>query len=104
MQLRQKLIQRLRAQFGRPTGLPGRMAGWLMACRSSNRRRNAWVVSLLDVQRHDRVLEIGFGPGIAIGELARRAADGRVCGIDHSQVMLLAPRPGPRAGRLRRAG
>jgi SAM-dependent methyltransferase len=88
LQLRQKLIGRLRAQFGRPTGLPGRMAGWLMAYRSSNRRRNAWVVSLLDVQRDDRVLEIGFGPGIAIRELARRAADGRVCGIDHSEVIL----------------
>jgi ubiquinone/menaquinone biosynthesis C-methylase UbiE len=88
LQLRQKLIQRLRAQFGRPTGLPGRMAGWLMANRSSNRRRNAWVVSLLDVQRDDRVLEMGFGPGIAIRELARRATDGRVCGIDHSEVML----------------
>jgi ubiquinone/menaquinone biosynthesis C-methylase UbiE len=88
LQLRQKLIGRLRAQFGRPTGLPGRMVGWLMAYRSSNRRCNAWVVSLLDVQRDDRVLEIGFGPGIAIRELARRAADGRVCGIDHSEVML----------------
>jgi ubiquinone/menaquinone biosynthesis C-methylase UbiE len=64
------------------------MAGWLMAYRSSNRQRNVWVVSLLDVQRDDRVLEIGFGPGIAIRELARLAADGRVCGIDHSEVML----------------
>jgi hypothetical protein len=39
------------------------MAGSVMAHRSSNRRRNACAVSLLDVQRHDRVLEIGFGPG-----------------------------------------
>jgi SAM-dependent methyltransferase len=59
-----------------------------MAYRSSNRRRNAWAVSLLDVQRDDRVLEIGFGPGIAIRELARLAADGYVCGLDHSEVML----------------
>jgi SAM-dependent methyltransferase len=59
-----------------------------MAYRSSNRRRNAWAVSLLDVQRDDRVLEIGFGPGIAIRELARLAADGHVCGLDHSEVML----------------
>jgi ubiquinone/menaquinone biosynthesis C-methylase UbiE len=88
VQMRQKVIQRLRAQFGRPTGLPGRMAGWLMAHRSSNRRRNAWAVSLLDVQRDDRVLEIGFGPGIAIRELARLAAEGHVCGLDHSEVML----------------
>jgi SAM-dependent methyltransferase len=88
VQLKQKLIKRVRAQFGRPTGLPGRMAGWVMAHRSSNRRRNAWAVSLLDVQRNDRVLEIGFGPGVAIRELARLAADGYVCGLDHSEVML----------------
>jgi ubiquinone/menaquinone biosynthesis C-methylase UbiE len=64
------------------------MAGWVMAHRASNRRRNAWAVSLLEVQRDDRVLEIGFGPGIAIRELSRRAPEGRVCGVDHSEVMV----------------
>jgi ubiquinone/menaquinone biosynthesis C-methylase UbiE len=59
-----------------------------MAHRASNRRRNAWAVSLLDVQRDDRVLEIGFGPGIAIRELSARAPQGYVCGLDHSAVML----------------
>jgi SAM-dependent methyltransferase len=59
-----------------------------MAHRSSNRRRNAWAVSLLDVRSHDRVLEIGFGPGLAIRELGRLAVDGYVCGIDHSELML----------------
>jgi SAM-dependent methyltransferase len=59
-----------------------------MAHRSSNRRRNAWAVSLLDVRPDDRVLEIGFGPGLAIREFARRAAEGYVCGIDHSELML----------------
>jgi ubiquinone/menaquinone biosynthesis C-methylase UbiE len=88
VQLPQTLIRRARAQFGRPTGLPGRIAGWVMAYRSSNRRRNAWAASLLDVQRDDRVLEIGFGPGIGIRELARLATDGYVCGLDHSAVML----------------
>jgi SAM-dependent methyltransferase len=86
--MKRKLAQRVRAQFGRPTGVPGRMAGWFMAHRSSNRRRNAWAVSLLDVQHDDRVLEIGFGPGIAIGELARLAPDGQVCGLDHSEEMV----------------
>ncbi|HEX8854678.1 MAG TPA: methyltransferase domain-containing protein [Thermoleophilaceae bacterium] len=88
MQLEQEVIERVRAQFGRPTGFPGRIAGWVMAHRSSNLRRNAWAVSLLEVQRDDRVLEIGFGPGIAIRELARLAPDGYVCGLDHSEVML----------------
>jgi ubiquinone/menaquinone biosynthesis C-methylase UbiE len=59
-----------------------------MAHRGSNRQRNIWAVSLLDVQRNDRVLEIGFGPGIAIRELARLASDGHVRGLDHSEVMV----------------
>ncbi len=88
MQLRQRAIDAIRAQFGRPTGLRGRAAGLLMAHRPSNRRRNTWAVSLLDVRSDDRVLELGFGPGIAIRELSRIAAEGYVCGIDHSELML----------------
>jgi SAM-dependent methyltransferase len=59
-----------------------------MALRPSNRKRNRWAVALLDVQPQDQVLEIGFGPGLAIRELARRATNGFVLGIDHSQVMV----------------
>jgi ubiquinone/menaquinone biosynthesis C-methylase UbiE len=63
------------------------VTGWVFAHRPSNRQRNGWVVSLLDVRPTDRVLEIGFGPGIAIAELVRAGA-GHVYGIDHSDVML----------------
>jgi SAM-dependent methyltransferase len=86
--LKQRITGRVVSQFHRPRGVGGRLAGWVMANRSSNRRRNAWVVSLLDVARTDRVLEIGCGPGIAIREAAARASDGLVCGVDHSEVML----------------
>jgi len=41
----------------------------------------------MDVQPSDRVLEIGFGPGIAVREIARRATRGEVIGIDWSAVM-----------------
>ena len=50
MKLKQRAIDAVRAKFGRPTGLWGSAAGLLMAHRPSNRRRNAWAVSLLDVQ------------------------------------------------------
>lgn len=86
--MKERVIAAARAQFGRPTGLRGRAAGLVMAHRSSNRRRNEWAVSLLDVRPDDRVLEIGFGPGVAIRALARRAPDGYVCGLDHSELML----------------
>jgi SAM-dependent methyltransferase len=74
-------------QAHRPRGAAGRVTAWEMAHRPSNRQRNRWVVSLLDVQPAGRVLEIGFGPGVAIAELARAGA-GHVYGIDHSEVML----------------
>jgi ubiquinone/menaquinone biosynthesis C-methylase UbiE len=86
--LRQRVITRAVRAFGQPNGVAGRMAGWVMAHRGSNRQRNLWVVSLLDVQPTDRVLEIGFGPGVAIAELARCATRGHIYGIDHSEVMV----------------
>src|SRR5580658_5033918 len=56
-------------QAHRPRGAAGRVTAWEMAHRPSNRRRNRWVVSLLDVRPADRVLEDGFGRGVAITEL-----------------------------------
>jgi ubiquinone/menaquinone biosynthesis C-methylase UbiE len=58
-----------------------------MAHRPSNRQRSTWVVSLLDVQPADQILEIGFGPGVAVARLVRAGA-GHVYGLDHSGVML----------------
>jgi SAM-dependent methyltransferase len=88
MGLKQRTMTAMVAQFHRPHGLGGRAAGWVMAHRASNRERNAWAAALLDVQPDDRVLEIGFGPGIAIGEMARRATRGLVVGVDHSELMV----------------
>jgi ubiquinone/menaquinone biosynthesis C-methylase UbiE len=59
-----------------------------MSHRSSNIRRSEWVVDVLDLQPTDHVLEVGFGPGIAIAALARAASQGRIDGVDHSAVML----------------
>src|SRR5262245_31976635 len=88
MNVTEMIIRHVRAQFGHPAGFSGRVVGWIMASRSSNRLRNIWIVSLLDVQHRDRVLEIGFGPGIAIREISRLAVEGYVCGLDHSEEMV----------------
>lgn len=86
--IRKRAVRRVVGQFRRPHGLGGRLAGWVMAHRSSNRRRNLWVVSLLDVQPTDRILEIGFGPGVAIHALSELATRGLVYGVDYSDVMV----------------
>jgi SAM-dependent methyltransferase len=93
------------AQFHQPTGAVGHVAGWIMGRRSSNVARNRWAVQLLDVQPTDRVIELGWGPGVAIAALATRAIRGLVVGVDHSQVMIRQARrrnrAAIRAGRVR---
>ncbi len=84
----QTIRRLLRAQFGQPTGLLGNVAGRIMACTPSNRDRIHWTISLLDVKPHDRVLEIGFGPGVAIELVSKIATGGFVAGIDHSEAMV----------------
>ena len=74
-------------QARQPRGAAGSVNGWMFAHRPSNRQRNRWVVSLLGVRPASQVLEIGFGPGVAVAELVRTGA-GHVYGIDHSAVML----------------
>ena len=88
MDRKQKLALAIRSQFRQPRGFTGWLVGWEMALRSSNRQRNVWAVGLLGVEPTDHVLEIGFGPGIAIRALSRRATHGLVCGVDHSAVMV----------------
>jgi ubiquinone/menaquinone biosynthesis C-methylase UbiE len=94
-------LRALFGQFGRPSGLLGRLAGWMMAKIDDDDR---WVVELLEVRPDDRVLEVGFGPGVAIGLLAARARAGLVAGVDPSEVMvrqaLRRNRAAVRAGRV----
>ncbi|MET9263163.1 class I SAM-dependent methyltransferase [Amycolatopsis sp. NPDC004079] len=91
------------AQFHRPTGIPGHVAGLIMGWRSSNVTRNRWAVRLLDIQPSERVLELGCGPGVAVAALADRAA--LVVGVDHSAVVIRHARQrnraAIRAGRVR---
>jgi SAM-dependent methyltransferase len=102
--LRQRVVARIVSQFMHPHGTGGHLAGLVMAHRSSNRRRNLWVVSLLDVQPADRVLEVGFGPGVAVQELSKLVTQGHVLGVDRSEVMVRHARrrnsAAVRAGRV----
>ncbi len=89
-------------QWAQPTGMLGQLAGHLMAVR--NKERSWWVLPLLDIRDKDRVLEVGFGPGVDVLRVSEIAARGFVVGIDHSEVMLRQARrrnaAGIRAGRV----
>jgi trans-aconitate methyltransferase len=92
------------AQFSKPQGALGRLAGLIMATRPSNRARNQWTVNLLDIGESDRVLEFGCGPGYALAIASARAARGSLVGVDHSATMVgqaaRRNRPSVEAGRM----
>ncbi len=75
-------------QFGNPSGVLGKFIGNGMA------RRNVydaeWTVSLLNIQSHHHLLEIGFGPGVSTQLASQKASKGFVAGIDHSKTMVQA--------------
>ena len=79
------LYHRLAEQFRRPTGFLGRLAGFFFRI---NREGIEWTINLLTIQPTDHVLEIGFGPGHGIQQVARLATQGRVAGVDFSETML----------------
>ena len=90
-----------RRQFRLPSGPLGALFGHLMVL--TNRAINRLAVECLAVGPGDHVLEIGFGHGKLIGDVARRATRGFVAGIDPSATMLRqARRRNRRAIRARR--
>lgn len=73
-------------QFARPRGLLGRLVARIM--RRGNAPVSLWMVELLAVEPRNRVLEVGFGPGVALADLLARAQDGFVAGVDASRLMV----------------
>jgi SAM-dependent methyltransferase len=73
------------AQFANPTGLGGRLAGWLMAL--TNTPLSRWALDLLALRPDAVVMEVGCGPGRGLELAARRVPEGRVIGIEPSEVM-----------------
>jgi ubiquinone/menaquinone biosynthesis C-methylase UbiE len=76
----------LMRMFGRPAGVLGRLGGVIMA--RMNRDAATQIIQMLDIRPDDKLLEVGFGPGVAIQLLLDRVPAGSVAGIDYSQEMV----------------
>jgi ubiquinone/menaquinone biosynthesis C-methylase UbiE len=83
MDLGDRILLRM---FGRPRGLLGRLGGVILA--RANRSFAQEIIALLKVRASERVLEVGFGPGVAIELLASAAPAGKIAGVDPSGEMV----------------
>ncbi len=73
------------SQFGEPSGPKGWLAAQVVARLTG--AANRWMVDCLEVGRHDRVLDVGCGPGLAVA-YAAEISDGPVVGVDASPTMV----------------
>jgi ubiquinone/menaquinone biosynthesis C-methylase UbiE len=74
------------SQFGEPRGLRGWLAAHLVARLTGD--ANRWMVDCLQVGPHDRVLDVGCGPGLAVAAAAALVSKGPVVGVDASPTMV----------------
>lgn len=86
--MRERIRKFMTKQFSSPSGFFGKFIGNRMA--KGNVYDARWTVSLLDIQPGDRILEIGFGPGVSTQIASGKACKGFVAGIDHSRIMVQA--------------
>lgn len=75
------------SQFANPSGPLGRLVGHVMAAKGDSRTCGRWTVDLLELEPAERVLELGYGPGVVTGWLCDEVPEGRVVGIDRSATM-----------------
>ena len=88
--IKDRLTAFIWGQYRKPSGLFGRLIGNGMARR--NTLDASWTVSLLNIAPEDRLLEIGFGPGVSTQYASEKAGKGFVAGIDHSETMVQTAR------------
>ena len=71
--------------FKKPTGLFGMLVSNLMI--KGNRGNYETLLRDPDIQPHDKILEIGYGPGIGISLYAEKCNSCVIHGIDFSKLM-----------------
>lgn len=80
------MIKKIIAQFGNPKGILGKVVGWILTYQ--NERRNSLAVEKLSPKQNEKILEIGFGPGVTIQKIFNKCEDVFVAGIDISDLMV----------------
>ena len=80
------LISVIGKQLQHPKGMLGKaLFGWMTPKTIEHAR---WTADLMNVQRDDDVLEVGFGNGANIALLAERATNGHVRGAEISKTAI----------------
>jgi SAM-dependent methyltransferase len=79
------MFRKIGMQFKKPTGFLGRLVSNLMIM--GNKTHYEKVIKDLEIHPNDKILEIGYGPGIGISLISERFKTCNIYGIDFSALM-----------------
>lgn len=79
------LLKFIASQFKKPAGLFGIFTSNLMV--KNNQKNYDKIIKDLDLQPNDKLLEIGYGPGVGIRMIAEQCPGCTIHGIDFSKLM-----------------
>jgi ubiquinone/menaquinone biosynthesis C-methylase UbiE len=75
----------LAKQLRKPSGFFGKLVAKMMEFRNHNSYKE--IIRKLSPGPGERILEIGYGPGLGIYQIASSCPDCRINGIDYSELM-----------------
>ncbi len=81
------MLRSLGMQLRKPSGFFGKIVSAMMI--KWNRNRYEILINDLKIQPNDKLLEIGYGPGLGINLISKEHKSCQVYGIDFSELMYL---------------
>ncbi len=82
----EKLADKLAKHTRKPTGKFGKIVGEYMG--KIHKEVTEWGLSKIDIKPTDLILDIGFGAGYNINNIAKNLENGKIYGIDYSETMV----------------
>jgi Methylase involved in ubiquinone/menaquinone biosynthesis len=79
------ILRKIGMQFKKPTGFHGKIVSILMS--KGNRPAYERMIKDMTIHSNDKILEIGFGPGIGIHLISKIFETADIYGIDFSELM-----------------
>jgi SAM-dependent methyltransferase len=79
------IFRKIGMQFKKPNGALGKFISNLMILGNRSAYEN--LIKYLDIKPNDKILEIGYGPGVGISLLSKRYESCEIFGIDFSELM-----------------
>ncbi len=79
------MISKIGMQFKKPSGFLGKLISNLMI--KGNRPSYDRLINDLKIQTYDKILEIGYGPGIGVNIISEKFGQCDIYGVDFSELM-----------------